>query len=202
MKVDRVRHLVWKWQDVLLAGGLAALAVVEISASGNSLRDRLLLTPIALVATGALIWRRRTPLLVLVVLAATLSLGSLVVPPSGDDPIAPAIAVAVALYSVGAHTDGIRAVLGAAAMLVIVLVIVATDPDQATAGSYLFFLLVFGGPWLAGRAIRHRRLSERQLDAVRSAPSGSARSARAERWQRSVRGSPVSCTTSSHTRSA
>jgi signal transduction histidine kinase len=164
MKVDRVRHLVWKWQDVLLAGGLAALAVVEIWASGNSLRDRLLLTPIALVATGALIWRRRTPLLVLVVLAATLSLGSLVVPPSGDDPIAPAIAVAAALYSVGAHTDGIRAVLGAAAMLVIVLVIVATDPDQATAGSYLFFLLVFGGPWLAGRAIRHRRLSERQLE--------------------------------------
>jgi hypothetical protein len=157
MKRDRIRNFLWTWQDVVLAGGLAAVAVVEIWASGNSLRDRLLLTPIALVATGALIWRRRTPLLVLVVLAGALSLGSLVVPPSGDDPIAPAIAVAVALYSVGAHTEGIRAVLGAAAMLVVVLAILATDPDQATAGSYFFFLLVFGGPWLAGRAIRHRR---------------------------------------------
>jgi signal transduction histidine kinase len=164
MKRDRVRQFVWKWQDAVLAGALAALAVVEIWASGNSLRDRLLLTPIALVGTGALVWRRRTPLLVLVVLAVALSLGSLVVPPSGDDPIAPAIAVAVALYSVGAHTSGLRAVLGAAAMLVVVLAIVATDPDEATAGSYFFFLLVFGGPWLAGRAIRHRRLSERQLE--------------------------------------
>jgi signal transduction histidine kinase len=164
MKRDRVRELVWKWQDIVLAGGLAAVAVVEIWASGNSLRDRLLLTPLALVGTGSLIWRRRTPLLVLVVLAVVLGLGSLVVPPSGDDPITPAIAVAVALYSVGAHTEGIRAVLGAAAMLVVVLAIVATDPEQATAGSYVFFLLVFGGPWLAGRAIRHRRQSERQLE--------------------------------------
>jgi signal transduction histidine kinase len=164
MKRDRVRDLVWKWQDFVLAGGLTAVAVVEIWASGNSFRDRLLLTPLALVATGSLIWRRRTPLVVLVVLAGALSLGSLVVPPSGDDPITPAIAVAVALYSIGAHTEGIRAVLGAAAMLVVVLAIVATDPDQATAGSYVFFLLVFGAPWAAGRAIRHRRLSERQLE--------------------------------------
>jgi signal transduction histidine kinase len=164
MKLDRVRHFIWKWQDAVLAGGLAAMAVIEIWASSNSSRDKLLLTPLALVATGALIWRRRAPLFVLGVLAIANGLASLVVPPSGDDPIAPAIAVAVALYSVGAHTGGIRAALGAVAMLGVVVAIVATDPDQATAGSYIFFLVVFGSPWLAGRAIRHRRLNERQLE--------------------------------------
>ena len=140
------------------------MAVVEISASGNTVRDKLLLVPLALVATGALVWRQRTPLLVLAALVASLGLASLVVPPSGNDPMAPAIAVAVGVYSVGAHTGGIRAVLGALATLVVVTLIVATDPDQATAGSYVFFLIVFGSPWLAGRAIRHRRLSERQLE--------------------------------------
>ncbi|HXV95342.1 MAG TPA: histidine kinase, partial [Gaiellaceae bacterium] len=34
----------------------------------------------------------------------------------------------------------------------------------ATLGAYVFFLLVVGGPWLAGRAIRYRRLSERRLE--------------------------------------
>ena len=144
MRLDRARHFLWEQQDAVLAGGLALMAVVEISASGNTVRDKLLLVPLALVATGALVWRQRTPLLVLAALVASLGLASLVVPPSGNDPMAPAIAVAVGVYSVGAHTGGIRAVLGALATLVVVTLIVATDPDQATAGSYVFFLIVFG----------------------------------------------------------
>jgi signal transduction histidine kinase len=104
------------------------------------------------------------PLATLGVIAVALSLGSLVVPPSGEDPIAPGIAVAVALYSVGAHSSGWRAALGAVGTLVAVFFVVATDPDEATLGSYIFFLLVVGGPWVAGRAIRYRRLSERQLE--------------------------------------
>ena len=164
MKLDRVRRSIWGKQDAVLAGGLALMALVEIWAGGNPARDKLLLTPLALIATLALVWRRRTPLLVLALLGIAQGVASLVVPASGDDPIAPAIAVAVALYSVGAHTEGMRAVVGVAAMLVVVSLIVAADPDQATPGSYIFFLLVFGGPWLAGRAIRHRRTSERQLE--------------------------------------
>ena len=164
MQLGRLRSLVWVQQDLVLAGGLALLAVVEILASGNDSADKLLLIPLALAATGALIGRRRAPLLVLAVVVAALGLASLVVPPSGADPIAPAIAVAVAVYSVGAHTAGARAVLGAGATLAVVTLVVATDPDEATPGSYVFFLVVFGSPWLAGRAIRHRRLNERRLE--------------------------------------
>ena len=38
------------------------------------------------------------------------------------------------------------------------------DSDAASAGSFLFFALVVGGPWAAGRAIRRRRASEHRLE--------------------------------------
>jgi signal transduction histidine kinase len=165
MKVDRIGRLVWDHQDLALAGVLAAMAIVEVWGGGSlSLRERVALTPLVLAGIASLYWRRQAPLAVLACMAAVFGLSSLVVPPSGDDPISPAIALAVALYSVGAHTAGARAWIGAAATLIVVFVVVATDPDPATVGSYIFFLLIFGGPWLAGRAIRHRRLSERQLE--------------------------------------
>jgi signal transduction histidine kinase len=50
------------------------------------------------------------------------------------------------------------------ATLGFVVAAVATDPEEATAGAYVFFALVVGGPWAAGRAIRYRRLSERRLE--------------------------------------
>ena len=165
MAFERIGRFLWRHQDVVLAGGLAVMALVEIWVSGSlTLREQLLLTPTTLAAASALAWRRRAPLAVLGAIALFLALGSLVVPPSGDDPISPGIAVAVALYSVGAHTSGIRAVLGAVATLVVVFVVVATDPESATLGSYIFFGLVLGGPFVAGRAIRHRRLSEGRLE--------------------------------------
>jgi signal transduction histidine kinase len=165
MKVDRIGRLIWDHQDLALAGVLAVMAIVEIWGGGSlSPGERLALTPLVLAGIASLYWRRVAPLAVLACIAAVLGLSSLIVPPSGDDPISPAIALAVALYSVGAHTAGARAWIGAAATLIVVFVVVATDPDSATVGSYIFFLLVFGGPWLAGRAIRHRRLSERQLE--------------------------------------
>jgi signal transduction histidine kinase len=69
------------------------------------------------------------------------------------------------VYSVGAHTAGWQAVAGGLGALAVALALVASDSDEADAGSYLFFLLVVGGPWLAGRAIRQHRLGERHLEA-------------------------------------
>jgi signal transduction histidine kinase len=86
-------------------------------------------------------------------------------PPGGGDWIGVGIAMLVAVYSVGAHTAGWQAVAGVLGTLVVVLALVAGDADEADPGSYLFFLLVVGGPWLAGRAIRQYRLSGRHLEA-------------------------------------
>jgi signal transduction histidine kinase len=165
MALERIGSRVWQHQDVLLAVGLAAVAVVEISAADTlTTRERLASVPLALAGTLALSWRRRAPVVVLGAVVGSGFLGSLVVPTSGEDPIAMGIALVVAVYSVGAHAAGLWAAAGVGAALALVFVAVATDPDEATLGAYFFFLLVVGGPWLAGRAIRHRRLSERALE--------------------------------------
>jgi signal transduction histidine kinase len=165
MAVDRIRRLVSREQDLLLAGALALGALIEVwTADALTTAEQLSSTPLVFVATLSLIWRRRVPLAVLAVLAISFFVGSLVIPLSGEDPTAPAIAVAVALYSVGAHASGIRAAAGLVATLGFVIAAVANDPDPATPGSYVFFGLVVGGPWAAGRAIRYRRLSERRLE--------------------------------------
>jgi signal transduction histidine kinase len=165
MALDAIGRLALKHQDPLLAFALAAMAQVELwTADTLTLEERLLSVPLALIGTLSLVWRRRVPLVVLGVLAAFFFLASLVIPLSGEDPIAPAIALVVAVYSVGAHAAGPWAVAGALVTLALALVATATDPEGATLGGYIFFLLVVGGPWLAGRAIRSRRLSERRLE--------------------------------------
>ncbi|HXV96601.1 MAG TPA: hypothetical protein VD695_08635, partial [Gaiellaceae bacterium] len=147
MALERIGSRVWQHQDVLLAVGLAAVAVVEISAADTlTTRERLASVPLALAGTLALIWRRRAPVVVLRAVVGSVFLGWLVVPASGEDTIAVGIALVAAVYSVGAHASGAWAVAGVAVTLALVFVAVATDPDEATLGAYVLFLLVVGGP--------------------------------------------------------
>lgn len=192
MALNALGRLALKHQDPLLAFALAAMAQVELWTAGTlTLEERLLSVPLALIGTLSLVWRRRNPLVVLGVLAASFFFALLVIPLSGEDPIAPAIALVVAVYSVGAHAVGRWALAGALATLALAFVATATDPDEATLGAYVFFLLVVGGPWLAGRAIRHRRLSERRLEhravAAERAREERARAAVAEERARIAR---------------
>jgi signal transduction histidine kinase len=150
--------------DLLFALGLAVLAQVEIwtrEIDGEHAAYAVLALPMTL----ALAWRVRAPLAVLAVVAGTFFPSALLFPLSGDAAFGVWVALLVALYSVGAHSGGWQAVAGVLAMLAVVLGVVAADPEGADPGSYVFFLFVVGGPWLAGRAIRHRRLSERHLEA-------------------------------------
>jgi signal transduction histidine kinase len=150
--------------DLLFALGLTVVGQVEIwtrEIDGEHAAYAALALPITL----ALAWRVQAPLAVLAVIAGTFFPSALLFPLSGDAAFAVVAALLIALYSVGAHTGGWQAVAGVLAMLAVVLGVVAADPEGADPGSYVFFLFVVGGPWLAGRAIRHRRLSERHLEA-------------------------------------
>ena len=149
--------------DLLLALGLTVLAQIEIQS--QEIDDRLPYAAVSLPITLGLAWRRRAPLAVLALAAGLFFLALLLVPPSGDGAISVAVAVLVAVYTVGAHTGGRHAVAGLAATLALVLGSVVVDPEETDLNGYLFFLLVVGGPWLAGRAMRHRRLAERHLEA-------------------------------------
>jgi len=150
--------------DLLLALGLAVLGQVEIW-SREFDANNVAYAALALPMTLALAWRVRAPLAVLAVIGGTFFPSALLFPLSGDAAFAVWVALLVGLYSVGAHAGGWRAVAGVLAMLAVVFGVVAADPEGADLGSYVFFLFVVGGPWLAGRAIRHRRLSERRLEA-------------------------------------
>jgi signal transduction histidine kinase len=150
--------------DLLFALGLTVLGQVEIWTQGID-GEHAAYAALALPITLALAWRVRAPLAVLAVIAGVFFPSALLFPLSGDAAFAVVAALLIALYSVGAHTGGWQAVAGVLAMLAVVLGTVAADPEGADPGSYVFFLFVVGGPWLAGRAIRHRRLSERHLEA-------------------------------------
>ena len=150
--------------DWLLAVGLTLLAQVEIW-SQDATDNRVGFAAVVFCITMALAWRVRAPLVVLAVVTGGYFVAWLLGPPGGGAWIGVGIAMLVAVYSVGAHTAGWQAVAGVLGALAVALALVASDSDEADPGSYLFFLLVVGGPWLAGRAIRQHRLSERHLEA-------------------------------------
>ena len=118
------------------------------------------------VAVLALLWRARAPLAVLAVaVAAAVVFSALGAPP--DEVTSMGIALLVATYSVGAYTAGRRAAIGALGVVVFAAVGLLEDeggdPDLT---SVLFFGILFGGPWLFGRAIRRRRQREAMLEAL------------------------------------
>jgi len=156
-------RLVRSRSDLLLALGLTVIGQAEIWLRKPE-DHRAVYAALALLVTMALAWRVRAPLAALVVVAGVFLPAAILFPLSGESAFAVPVAVLIAIYSVGAHTGGWQAAAGLLATIAVVFAITALDPENASPGSYIFMLFVVGGPWLAGRAIRHRRLSERLLE--------------------------------------
>jgi signal transduction histidine kinase len=156
--------------DWALALTLAALLEIEVwtidpshppgdvGSEVFSSSERAVAAAAGLVMTLSLAWRRRAPLVVLGVAIATSVVANVV----GvlDEATTPAIAVVVAVYSVGAHTERVRAAVGG---LGVAALIAANAAGQFSLGDLLFIATIVGGAWLAGRAIRYRRERERVL---------------------------------------
>lgn len=180
-----------------LAVALALLAVAQAEVwSRVPAGSRLASALAAFFVTTPLIWRRRAPLV-----AATLVLGTFAVhllvtgdpPPAlGDPPNSFAVGFAwlVAVYSVGAHHDVRRSLVGLATALAVTgLFMVAAPPHsfEVFLGVFLFSVAV---PWLAG-ALRGWQLRAARLkDLARSLERDQeekAKSAAAEERSRIVR---------------
>ena len=112
-----------------------------------------------LVLTLSLAWRQRASLVVLGVAIATSVVANVV----GvlDEATTPAIALVVAVYSVGAHTSGLRAAVGGLGAAALIAVNVA---EQFSLGDLLLIAMIVGGAWLGGRAIRYRHEREHALE--------------------------------------
>lgn len=168
-----IRRLVRAHGDLFLAGATAVLFQVEIwtlsrAQEGGRLVEfstgqRAVSAGVALLLSASLLWRVRAPVVPLALAAGATVLSALVAGPL-DEAAAYGVYLVVVLYSVGAHTEGARAVVGGVAVVALIPLALVIDPDHGvTLGDITFFLTLFGGPWIAGRAIRHRRTRESRL---------------------------------------
>ncbi|HYH88697.1 MAG TPA: sensor histidine kinase [Solirubrobacteraceae bacterium] len=156
--------------DPRLLDGLLALvltvALLRRLGPGEDADDTLVNVVGGLFLTLPLAARRRAPLAVTCTFAATAALNAIL---GGDlfagEPPLPAslIAGAVTFYSLGAHAEERRAVVGAAVGLAGVwTAVIATDVDLQ---SFLFSTgLIVATPWLVGRSTRARALRRTLLE--------------------------------------
>jgi signal transduction histidine kinase len=153
--------------DEALAGVLTALVLVQIAGRDASAGGRAL-DAAAVVAIGLAAARRvRAPLILLglmlaVAVGSVLGLGT----PSEEGTLGSAGLFAfllLAVYSAAAHTGGRESLL-AAAMTSGIAITVLNIPEGINPDSVVFFGLILGAPWAAGRAVRGRRLKDMQLE--------------------------------------
>jgi signal transduction histidine kinase len=146
--------------DEIVVALLVGTALVEVVASGESLRDAALTGAIAL----PLLARRRAPVVVLVLVIAVSYAGYARGPDVGGA-LQAWIALNVALYTVAAHCERARAIAGAAIVAAFVLFfeiarLVEGGRVEDVVGEWLFL----GGVWLLGRWVRQRRRRTEDLE--------------------------------------
>ena len=157
--------------DWALALGLAVLFQIEVwtidpshppgdvGTDAFSSAERAVAAATGLVLTLSLAWRRRAPLIVLAVAIAASVVANFAV--VLDAATTPAVALVVAVYSVGAHAERVREWIGLAGVAAL---IAANAAEQLSLGDLLLIAMILGGAWLAGRAIRYRREREHVLE--------------------------------------
>jgi len=137
--------------DALLAVALAGLVLSDVFTSDSYLTgSEAVYVPVALLMTVPLAWRRRAPLVVVVVVMGAFAAQSFILDrtPTPDVEIVPAL---IAVYSVAAHGERWAAFAGAGFSLAAGLVWLGVN-------DFLLPTVMFGGAWLAGRLVQKRQL--------------------------------------------
>ena len=164
MRRDELVTFIRRHGDEVLAAALSALALLEVALSGGSEPNRIASAAVA-VALGAAAARRSRDPLPLLGLMLAISLATLALPTLALSTNSGVFAfLLLAVYSAAAHTSGRRALLAGGMTVAICVTVLGMDGPSITADDVVFFALVFGAPWVAGRAVRQRRLNERELE--------------------------------------
>jgi signal transduction histidine kinase len=143
------------FRDALVAIALALLVVAEITTTDVA-GPMALLVPLGLGATLPLAARRRAPVVVLVVvLASLIALDRL---SEVQEPQVTLLPILVATFSVGAYAPRRPAVLGLGIALAAVL---ADQPDD-----FVVMGPLFAATWLVGRLLRSHTLQAARLAAM------------------------------------
>ena len=154
---SRVQDVLERYGDYALAAALSAFVLSDVWANDYTMGSKPLLTATSLAMTVPLAWRRRAPFAVALTVAAALLIQSAIAP-TPQPPDAPFLAWIITSYSVAAHADLRRALVGGA------LLAVAADLWAYRTGDDLVFVpVILAGFWIVGRVVRSRSVLAAQL---------------------------------------
>jgi signal transduction histidine kinase len=163
MRRDELVTFIRRHGDEALAVALTALALLGVALTEASESQRVASAALS-VALGAAAARRSRDPLPLLALMLAISVASLAMPtlaqPTNSGVF---VFLLLAVYSAAAHTSGRRTLL-AGGMTVGTFVPALEMSGGITADNLIFFALIFGAPWVAGRAVRQRRLNDSELE--------------------------------------
>jgi signal transduction histidine kinase len=159
---DELLTFIRRHGDELLAGAITALVLVQVVLLDEPVGARVAFAAGA-VALGVVAARRtRVPLLFLGLLVAVTVVAAAVPALRDTEITAVGLFILLAVYTAAAHTSDRRTVIAGA--LVVALFVADLAMDAIYAEGIIFYALLWGAPWAAGRAVRRRRLSERRAE--------------------------------------
>ena len=179
---SRVRALPPRTQDLLLAGAVTVLGLIDV---GIAVWDEppatwLLGVAVLVVIAIAFAIRRERPLVSCVLAFAMLTVAEQNTALYGTN--APFLAILVFPYTLARHTGGREFRVGLAVLTVLVFVAIGLSPQGATVEDWVFAaILIIGAPVVVGRLLRgrakleaalrdkHERLERQRADAGRRA---------------------------------
>jgi signal transduction histidine kinase len=146
--------------DPILVAVLSATAVVDVLASGGSVRGAVIAGAVAL----PLVARRRAPVAVVALVAAAFYADRAWGPPEAGS-LQGWIALNLALYTVAAHCRRRRAIAGAAIVAAVLLPFeIAPLVEGVRVANVVAEWLLVGGVWFLGRWVRQRRRGTHALE--------------------------------------
>ncbi len=149
--------------DASLASALAVIAELEVLASASFPGSDAAAAAAIPVMTLPLAWRRRAPVLTVAAVYGAYAAQALA-GGHAEQSVAVSIALLVAIYSIAAHApDGGVALAGLIAGQAVAWLALALEGGRG-AGDYVFSVLLGGGAWLGGYAVRSGRLVAARLE--------------------------------------
>lgn len=160
---DELVTFIRRHGDEVLAAALTAVTLLGIALTEASETHRAASAALAVALGAAAARRSRDPLPLLGMILAV-SVVALAIPVFAEPTNSGVfLFLLLAVYSAAAHTSDRRTLL-AGGMTVGLFVNGLASSGGITADNVIFFAILYGAPWVAGRAVRHRRLNERELE--------------------------------------
>jgi signal transduction histidine kinase len=149
--------------DGLFALAAFAVCELELALSDNIDGPHWVNAVAAAGVTLPIAWRRRFPLVIAPLIGAVALLQELLNGDLLENTVTPVITIPLAVYSAGVLLDRRRSATGLAVTLALLFATVAFS-ENASADTFVFMLLLVGGPFLVGRIVNARIQLARELD--------------------------------------